>query len=129
MLKGSSCQFIDLESVLTEGSGCVDGTKFVVGQERGVSSVQLLLCINMMFQTRKQFLFIEGKSILAFIKNGDKFADCETYVDVTADVVCKVIHVMRILHDILSGCNRRGKGAALVRLLVLCRDHARRPRW
>ena len=37
ILKASPCQWIDLEKVREEGSGCVDGSKFVVSKERGVS--------------------------------------------------------------------------------------------
>ena len=38
ILKASPCQWIDLEKVREEGSGCVDGSKFVVSKERGVSN-------------------------------------------------------------------------------------------
>ena len=38
ILKASSCNWIDLEKVREEGSGCVDGAKFVVSKDRGVSS-------------------------------------------------------------------------------------------
>ena len=38
ILKASPCQWIDLEKVREEGSGCVDGAKFVVSKDRGVSS-------------------------------------------------------------------------------------------
>ena len=37
ILKASPCQWIDLEKVREEGNGCVDGSKFVVSKERGVS--------------------------------------------------------------------------------------------
>ena len=37
ILKASPCQWIDLEKVREDGNGCVDGSKFVVSKERGVS--------------------------------------------------------------------------------------------
>ena len=58
------------------GGNCVDGTKFVIKQPKG---------------TRKQFLSIEGKVVIAFVKNGNKFADCEAFKDITEDILCKVV--------------------------------------
>ena len=40
-------------------------------------------------EVRRQYLYMEGRSVLAFVKNGEKFADCSNYTDVTADVKCK----------------------------------------
>ena len=37
ILKASPCQWIDLEKVREDGNGCVDGSKFVVSKDRGVS--------------------------------------------------------------------------------------------
>ena len=39
ILKASSCNWIDLEKVRKEGSGCVDGSKFVLTKDRGVSKI------------------------------------------------------------------------------------------
>ena len=39
---------------------------------------------------RKQFLFVEGQTIVAFVTKGEKFADCSSYSEVTARVRCKV---------------------------------------
>ena len=39
ILKASSCNWIDLEKVREEGSGCVDGSKFVLTKDRGVSKI------------------------------------------------------------------------------------------
>jgi len=75
-VKGSPCQWLDLDRVREEGSDCVDGAKFVVSKDKGV---------------RRQYLYMEGRSVLAFVKNGEKFADCLNYTDVTADVKCKVL--------------------------------------
>merc|ERR1719341_3173909 len=76
ILKASPCQWIDLERVREEGNGCVDGSKFVVSKERGV---------------RRQYLFVDGRTVLAFVTNGDKFAQCANFTDITADVKCKVM--------------------------------------
>ena len=62
ILKASPCQWIDLEKVREEGNGCVDGSKFVVSKERGVSKqfdhqckevnkVKSLKCSNLGFET------------------------------------------------------------------------------
>ena len=40
---------------------------------------------------RRQYLFVDGRTVLAFVKNGEKFAQCANYTDITADVKCKVI--------------------------------------
>ena len=39
ILKASSCNWIDLEKVREEGTGCVDGSKFVLSKDRGVSKI------------------------------------------------------------------------------------------
>ena len=39
---------------------------------------------------RKQLLFVEGKTILAFVTQGSKFADCSSFTEVTSQVDCKV---------------------------------------
>ena len=39
---------------------------------------------------RKQFLFVEGRTVVAFVSQGEKFADCSSFSDVTARVQCKV---------------------------------------
>ena len=40
--------------------------------------------------TRKQFLLVDGKDIIAFVKNKEKFANCASFTDVTDQVDCKV---------------------------------------
>ena len=52
------------------------GTKFVIKQERG---------------TRKQFLILNGEAVLAFVKNGNKFSDCDSYTEVTTNIQCKEV--------------------------------------
>jgi len=75
-LKGAACDFISLCRV-----SCPDGSKFVVKQGRGV---------------RKQFLVLNGESVLAFVAkpsqdNAVKFAQCATYRDITEEVECKPV--------------------------------------
>ena len=86
-MKGSPCHWIDLDRVQEQGSGCVDGAKFVVSKDKGVS--ELCRCLYPPPEVRRQYLYMEGRSVLAFVKNGEKFADCLNYTDVTADVKCK----------------------------------------
>ena len=51
------------------------GNKFVIKQVTGV---------------RKQFLILNGEAILGFVTKGEKFANCASYTEVTAQVDCKV---------------------------------------
>ena len=39
---------------------------------------------------RRQFLFVEGKTILAFVPYNKKFLDCEVLTDVTTSIMCQV---------------------------------------
>ena len=34
---------------------------------------------------------MEGKTILAFVRKGNKFADCSSYTEVTSQVDCKAV--------------------------------------
>ena len=34
---------------------------------------------------------MEGKTILAFVRRGNKFADCSSYTEVTSQVDCKAV--------------------------------------
>ena len=49
----------------------ISGNKFVIKQVRGV---------------RKQFLILHGEAILGFVRNGKKFADCDSYTKVNTKV-------------------------------------------
>jgi hypothetical protein len=53
----------------------ISGNKFVIKQVRGV---------------RKQFIMLNGQAILGFVRNGKKFADYDSYTEVTTKVDCKV---------------------------------------
>merc|ERR1711915_328977 len=78
--KGSHCQYIDLCALDTKASkGCKDGEKFVVKGAR-----------NGKIKTRRQFLILQGKKIIAFLENGKKITDCKgNLTDVTNRVTCK----------------------------------------
>ena len=49
----------------------LSGKKFVIKQAKGV---------------RKQLLILNGEAILGFVRNGKKFADCDSYTKVTTKV-------------------------------------------
>ena len=53
----------------------ISGNKFVIKQVKGV---------------RKQLLILNGQAILGFVRNGKKFADCDSYTELTTKVDCKV---------------------------------------
>ena len=40
---------------------------------------------------RRQLLFVDGKTILAFVARGSKFVDCSSYTEVTSQLDCKAI--------------------------------------
>merc|ERR1719431_493594 len=73
---GKKCEWIDISKVKSGGQNCGDGTKFVIKQEKG---------------TRKQFLFVDGKNIIAFVKNKEKFVNCSSFTEVTEMVQCKKV--------------------------------------
>ena len=57
------------------GSNCADGSKFVISRVKG---------------NKKQFLLIDGKDVIAFTKNEEKFSNCASFTEVTSQVTCKV---------------------------------------
>ena len=74
------------------------GTKFVIGQEKGV---------------RKQFLNLNGQTVLSFIKSKQKFAECPSFTEVTKDVTCKTVDGLKDV-DLENNSNqaRMLKGAS-----------------
>merc|ERR1712106_173562 len=96
---GKMCEWIDISKVRTSGKGCGDGAKFVITQEKG---------------TRKQFLFVDGKDIIAFVKNKEKFANCSSYTEVTSQVDCKSVPGVDTVN--LSGSDSPSTGSAKVSL-------------
>merc|ERR1712106_1266070 len=81
VLKGVHCQYIDQCALDTKSAnGCDDGDKFVVKGARGK------------VKTRRQFLILDGKKIIAFLENGKKITDCKgNMTDVTDKVTCKAV--------------------------------------
>ena len=61
---------------VSDNPDCNNGDKFVIKNKAGVN--------------RRQFLFMEGKTILAFVPRGKKFSECSSYTEVTTQVDCKV---------------------------------------
>ena len=61
---------------VSDNSDCDNGDKFVIKNRAGVN--------------RRQFLFMEGKTILAFVPRGKKFTECSSFTEVTTQVDCKV---------------------------------------
>ena len=49
---------------------------------------------------RKQFLIVGDEVILAFVQKGKKFADCESFTEVSGDVSCKVSSICKIIISI-----------------------------
>merc|ERR1740128_1100816 len=76
VLKGDSCEYVELAEVINL-DGCGTGKKFVIGRKSK--------------SIRRQYLIVEGKSILAFVSNGTKFTSCSTTKNVTSSVTCKTI--------------------------------------
>jgi hypothetical protein len=63
------------DQVRSGGKNCADGFKFVISGEKGII---------------KQFLLVDGKTIIAFVKKKEKFTNCFSFTDVTNQVQCKV---------------------------------------
>ena len=61
---------------MSSNPDCDNGDKFVLKNKKRVN--------------RRQFLFMDGKTILAFVPNGQKFTQCSNYTEVTKLVKCKV---------------------------------------
>ena len=78
LIKGQDCEYIKIASI-TSNSGCSSGFKFVIKQVTGV---------------RKQFLIMNNQPIIAFVNRGKKFTACESYTEITANVDCKVKHII-----------------------------------
>merc|ERR1719284_701419 len=75
VVKGNDCEFIYLADI-TSNSGCSNGQKFVL---KGANN------------TRKQFLIVNDKAIIAFIVKKKKFTACESFTDITTSVSCKTV--------------------------------------
>ena len=87
---GSNCEWIDLNKVNSDGIGCANGYKFVIKPQSGLERLQLRLFHISSSGNRRQMLFVDGKTILAFVTRGSKFADCSSFTEVTSQVDCKV---------------------------------------
>ena len=73
---GRHCEWIDLDLV-SSNSECDNGDQFVIKNKVG--------------ENRRQFLFTDGKTVLAFVPRGQKFYQCSSYTEVTVQVDCKAV--------------------------------------
>merc|ERR1712212_1249223 len=73
VIQGFHCDYIILSDVPSL-SGCNDGFKFVIRKSRRV---------------RSQYLILGGKTVLAFLKLGQKFSGCRSFNNITPRVSCK----------------------------------------
>jgi len=73
VIQGIHCDYIILSDV-PNLSGCNDGFKFVIRKSRGV---------------RSQYLVLGGKTVLAFLKLGQKFSRCRSFNNITPRVTCR----------------------------------------
>ena len=71
---------------MSSNPDCDNGDKFVLKNTARVN--------------RRQFLFMDGKTILAFVPIGQKFTQCSSYTEVTALVDCKVLICPHLFHSI-----------------------------
>ena len=67
---------------MSSNADCDNGDKFVLKNKARVN--------------RRQFLFMDGKTILAFVPVGQKFSQCSSYTEVTAQVDCKVLQYVQL---------------------------------
>merc|ERR1719510_1169297 len=98
---GSNCEWIYLNKVLSDGIGCANGHKFVIKPQTG---------------NRRQLLFVDGKTILAFVARGSKFTDCSSFTEVTTQVDCKAVANLETvsLPSACSGGSTGGSGGSKV---------------
>ncbi|XP_023342027.1 uncharacterized protein LOC111711811 [Eurytemora carolleeae] len=75
VIKGKGCDYVVISDLETKGSGCVNGSKFVLKTAAGA---------------RRQFAILNNKALLLYVNKGTKFTDCTSYIDVTANVTCKI---------------------------------------
>ena len=87
---GNNCEWIDL-NLVSSNADCDNGDQFVIKNKAG--------------ENRRQFLFMDGKTILAFVPVGQKFTQCSSYTEVTAQVDCKVTTMFIHLSPALSFLN------------------------
>ena len=62
---------------MSSNTDCDNGDKFVIKNTAGVN--------------RRQFLFMDGRTILAFVPRGQKFYECSSFTEVTVQVGCKAV--------------------------------------
>ena len=73
---GGNCEWIDL-NLVSSNADCDIGDKFVLKNKAG--------------ENRRQFLFVDERTILAFVPRGQKFPQCSSFTEVTVQVDCKAV--------------------------------------
>ena len=73
---GSGCDYVVLSDLLRKGTGCVNGAKFVITPGK---------------IARRQYVIINDKPLLLWVKKGTKFTDCTAFTDKTASISCKEV--------------------------------------
>lgn len=70
------CEYVVLSDLTFKGTGCVNGAKFVI--KKGTNS-------------RRQYVIMNDKILLLWVKIGSKFKDCPAFTDRTATITCKEV--------------------------------------
>ena len=73
---GEGCEYVVLSDLTFKGTGCVNGAKFVI--KKGTNS-------------RRQYVIMNDKILLLWVKIGSKFKDCPAFTDRTATITCKEV--------------------------------------
>ena len=79
---------------MSSNQDCDNGDKFVLKNKKKVN--------------RRQFLFMDGRTILAFVPVGQKFTQCSSYTEVTALVDCKVTLCWQSFAEVITMCKFAG---------------------
>jgi hypothetical protein len=98
-LKGDSCEYIDLAKIMSV-DGCETGEddliKKLVGKSELLAGKKFVIG-RASKKIRRQYLIVEGKTILAFVSSGTKFTACSSTKDITTSISCKVRKIVCFL--------------------------------
>jgi len=88
IVRANDCEFIRICDV-TDSDGCSDGKKLVIKKMKGL---------------KRQFLLLNQKPVLGFVKRKKKVTSCESFTDITSQVECKGVSGLASL-DLSSSSN------------------------
>ena len=108
VLKGDSCEYIEMAKIMSV-DGCetgedeiiekVDKSKLLAGNKFVIGRASKTI--------RRQYLIVDGKTILAFVSSGTKFTACSSTKDITSSISCKVRKIVCLFHKpIISDCGQ-----------------------